>query len=180
MIICKKNILQFLLMFCIYALQAQVQTNPPMRQVLSTTGSSATLPSGITIDYTVGECMVNTYASASPSLVKIITQGFEQPTTANDTTRKNIPPLKFYSGFTPNKDGNNDNWQIDGITKFPNNTVSIFNRWGEKVWHTTKYDNIEVVWDGTSYMGQLLPDATYFYVIEADGKTYKGWVELTK
>ncbi len=174
----KKNSLFILFMFCICVSQAQVQSVPPMRQVLATAGNTATLSFG-SIDYTVGECMVTTYSSGIPTVVKVITQGFQQPSLARDTT-KIIPPLKFYSGITPNKDGKNDNWQIDGITKFPDNSVSIFNRWGERVWQRTKYDNIEVVWDGTSHLGLILPDATYFYVIEAGGETYKGWVELTK
>ncbi len=93
--------------------------------------------------------------------------------------------LTFYSGLTPNGDGNNDTWVIDGITAFPENEVSIFNRWGELVWNGKNYDNTAVVWNGTrnknNRLGNtaLLPDATYFYVVEAGGKNYKGWIELT-
>ncbi len=87
--------------------------------------------------------------------------------------------LIVYKGITPNGDGQNDNWQIDGITNFETNTVSIFNRWGSLVWDAKNYDNKDVVWDGKNKQGVLIPDATYFYIIEADGKVYKGWVELT-
>jgi hypothetical protein len=45
-----------------------------------------------------------------------------------------LPILKFYSGITPNGDGNNDSWKIDNIESFPDNTVQIFNRWGSEVW----------------------------------------------
>lgn len=87
--------------------------------------------------------------------------------------------LIIYSGITPNGDGRNDNWQIDGITNFKTNNVSIYSRWGDLVWNKGNYDNEKVVWEGKSNKEKLLPDATYFYIIEAGGKVYKGWVELT-
>lgn len=90
--------------------------------------------------------------------------------------------LDFYTGITPNGDGNNDFWTIGKIELIKDNTVSIFNRWGDLVWKTTGYDNDpagEKVWKGTNNNGGELPDATYFYVIEGNGRVYKGWVELT-
>lgn len=87
--------------------------------------------------------------------------------------------LVIYKGITPNQDGHNDNWQIDGITNFKTNNVSIYNRWGDLVWTKKNYDNEAIVWSGENTKGNQLPDATYFYIIEAGGKIYKGWVELT-
>lgn len=85
----------------------------------------------------------------------------------------------FYNGITPNGDGNNDIWVIDCISDFPNNTVSIYNRWGDMVWTGKDYDNVNVVWDGRNKAGGKLPDATYFYLVEIEKKTFKGWIELT-
>jgi gliding motility-associated-like protein len=84
-----------------------------------------------------------------------------------------------YSGITPNGDGNNDTWLIDYIEVFPENEVNIFNRWGERVWHGSNYNNIDVLWRGTNQGGQPLPDGTYYYVINVNDKTLTGWVELT-
>jgi gliding motility-associated-like protein len=90
--------------------------------------------------------------------------------------------LFFYHGFTPNGDGHNDTWIIEGIENFETNTVSIFNRWGDLVWKSSNYNNGTVVWDGQSNKNNKtqLPDATYFYVVDAGGEVYKGWVELTR
>ena len=91
--------------------------------------------------------------------------------------------LIFYSGITPNGDGKNDSWIIENIEMFPDNYVSIFNRWGNEVWYGENYDNDKVVWngnDGNANTGDELSDATYFYVAVVGGKTYKGWVELTR
>ena len=90
--------------------------------------------------------------------------------------------LTFYHGITPNGDNNNDFWTVEGLELVKDNVVSIYNRWGDMVWSTKDYDNNpagDKVWKGTSKSGAELPDATYFYVIEASGKVYKGWVELT-
>ena len=87
--------------------------------------------------------------------------------------------IVVYSGITPNGDNNNDQWNIDYIELFPDNEVTIFNRWGQRVWHGAKYDNQSVVWRGTNQSDQPLPDATYYYVIKVDDKTLTGWVEVT-
>lgn len=93
--------------------------------------------------------------------------------------------IHVYNGITPNGDGANDIWYIDGIQSFPDNLVSIFNRWGNKVWQGKHYDNDKVVWKGTNQNGEALPDGTYYYNIElydTDGSvlyTATKWVEIT-
>ena len=87
--------------------------------------------------------------------------------------------LEFYNGLTPNGDGNNDVWWIDGIEKFPDNEVLIFNRWGDKIIELKNYDNIKVVWDGKNSRGNQMPDGTYYYVAKIKNvKAYTGWINL--
>ncbi len=89
--------------------------------------------------------------------------------------------IAVYNGFTPNGDGNNDFWLIDGISIDPKNQVYIFNRWGDKIWETKGYNNIDNRWDGKNYREKnLVPDGTYFYIIHFQDKVYKGYIELTK
>ncbi|MCU0436081.1 MAG: gliding motility-associated C-terminal domain-containing protein [Bacteroidia bacterium] len=88
--------------------------------------------------------------------------------------------LIFYSGITPNSDGKNDFWAIEFIEQYPENTVAVFNRWGGKVWETRNYNNSDRRWEGNDDTGNALPPATYFYIVEVNGKTYKGWIELTR
>lgn len=89
--------------------------------------------------------------------------------------------LKFYSGLTPNGDGDNDIWYVDNIENFPVNNVKIFNRWGDLVWEQENYSNEEdKVWKGTNKNGKDLPDGTYFYIADVAGDKYKGWVEITR
>ncbi|SHF20993.1 gliding motility-associated C-terminal domain-containing protein [Mariniphaga anaerophila] len=88
--------------------------------------------------------------------------------------------LNIFNGFSPNGDGTNDNWQIEGIEKFPDNEVLIFNRWGDKVKALKNYDNVNVVWDGTNNRDELLPDGTYYYIVTLikETKSYTGWVHI--
>ncbi|HRP58855.1 MAG TPA: gliding motility-associated C-terminal domain-containing protein, partial [Vicingus sp.] len=89
--------------------------------------------------------------------------------------------LKFYSGLTPNGDGDNDVWYVDNIENFPVNNVKIFNRWGDLVWEQENYSNEEdKIWKGTNKNGKDLPDGTYFYIADVAGTFYKGWVEITR
>ena len=74
--------------------------------------------------------------------------------------------------FTPNFDGFNDEMIIEGIENFPNNSVKIFNRWGNLVWEAERYDNRSTVFSGIANSGvavrngSQLPDGTYFFIID--------------
>ena len=87
-----------------------------------------------------------------------------------------------YNGLTPNGDGVNDQWIIDGIQKYPENTIQIFNRWGVIIREYYSYDNTDVVWNGTNENNQALPDGTYFYLLKimyhGQEKFMKGWVYI--
>ncbi len=85
--------------------------------------------------------------------------------------------LIIYNVITPNGDGDNDSWIIDGIEKFPNNSVVIFNRWGDKINGYERYDNKSVVWKGENLHGDLVPDGTYYYILKInDGGSRNGWI----
>ncbi len=90
--------------------------------------------------------------------------------------------LEFFSFLSPNNDGENDQWNIGRITQaeFSGNNVKLFNRWGSIVWEVEGYDNTDKVWKGENNHGDLLPDGTYFYLVEADGKKFNGYVELMR
>jgi len=65
------------------------------------------------------------------------------------------------NAFTPNGDGINDLWNIQYLSEYPNGTVNIFNRYGEKVFSENGYGT---PWDG-KYHGADLPQGTYYYII---------------
>ncbi|MCD8518242.1 MAG: gliding motility-associated C-terminal domain-containing protein [Flavobacterium sp.] len=81
--------------------------------------------------------------------------------------------IKIYNALTPNGDGKNDIFYLEGIECYPNNKVEIFNRYGAKVFETSSYDNVTNVFKGASdsslnVSNGMLPQGTYFYVISYD------------
>ncbi len=89
-------------------------------------------------------------------------------------------------GFSPNGDGKNDLFYVRGLEGFPENELTIFNRWGEIVFSKVDYAND---WDGritksTMLSGNngLLPNDTYYYILvtRANNKTYTGYLYLTR
>jgi gliding motility-associated-like protein len=85
--------------------------------------------------------------------------------------------LIIHNVITPNGDGLNDAWIIDGIEEFPDNNILIFNRWGDKVRSFQHYDNTTTVWKGEDNKGKHLPDGTYYYILTINnGGSRTGWV----
>ncbi|MBN9286190.1 MULTISPECIES: gliding motility-associated C-terminal domain-containing protein [Flavobacterium] len=80
--------------------------------------------------------------------------------------------IVIYNGVSPNGDGMNDYFFIDGLADFPDNSLEIYNRWGVKVYDTQAYGiNNNWFWgisEGrtTINKGEKLPTGTYFYVLK--------------
>ena len=74
-----------------------------------------------------------------------------------------LEPVNIPTAFTPNGDGINDTWNIEGLETYRNASVRIYNRWGTLIYSKTgSYFND---WDGTNE-GKELPNGTYYYVIQ--------------
>lgn len=96
-------------------------------------------------------------------------------------------PIEVFSAFSPNGDGVNDSWIIQGITRFPDNVVRIFNRWGNLIFEVSGYDNTTKVWNGNASEGVVFgnseaPDGAYFYIIDlGDGsERLSGYVVIRR
>ena len=96
-------------------------------------------------------------------------------------------PVEVFNAFSPNGDGINDTWVIQGITRFPDNVVRVYNRWGNLIFEAAGYDNSNKVWNGDSsegivFGGNDAPDGAYYYVIDlGDGsESLKGFVVLRR
>lgn len=66
------------------------------------------------------------------------------------------------SAFSPNGDGLNDFFNLEGFDYVEDFTLKMFNRWGEEIFSTTDFKR---GWDGT-YMGLPVPQGTYIYLIQ--------------
>jgi gliding motility-associated-like protein len=77
--------------------------------------------------------------------------------------------------FTPNGDGANEFLKFKHLEVFNGNNLSIFNRWGTKVFEQDNYKND---WNGGGHT-----DGTYFFILsipEASPNVYKGYFQLIR
>lgn len=89
--------------------------------------------------------------------------------------------INFGNTISCNNDGVNDTWEIQGIESFPDNKVTIYNRWGDVIFEVENYDNTLVVWDGKLPNTLDAKPGTYFYnVTIKNGQTQNGWIELLR
>ncbi len=87
-------------------------------------------------------------------------------------------PITFFNTFSPDGDGKNDKWEIKNINLFPDNELTILNRWGSEILKVKGYNNANA-WDGVG-----LNNGTYFYLLKVninnEAKVYKGFITLLK
>ena len=65
--------------------------------------------------------------------------------------------------FTPNNDDVNDIWNLEQAFLYSNTEITIWGRFGNKVYESIGYDE---PWDGKNESGNDVPDGVYFYHIE--------------
>lgn len=70
-----------------------------------------------------------------------------------------IPLIKIPNTFTPNQDGTNDIWIISNTELYDDVDLTVFNRWGDRVYFVKDYK------PGNEWDGGSLPEATYYYVL---------------
>ncbi|PKH52611.1 hypothetical protein CXF68_18730 [Tenacibaculum sp. Bg11-29] len=111
---------------------------------------------------------------------------------AEDTITVFVTPLEKDEtkyGFSPDGDGINEYWEIDGIENYPNNQVLIYNRWGDLIFETTGYNNASNVFRGIANKKRnlgagKLPEGTYLFHIKIKGshnlKKEKGFLILKR
>ncbi|MFC3199947.1 gliding motility-associated C-terminal domain-containing protein [Parapedobacter deserti] len=80
--------------------------------------------------------------------------------------------LLIPNAVTPNGDGKNDFFVIQGLENYDNGDLTIFNRWGDEVYRSRSYRQN---WDATG-----VAEGTYYYrlLLTKDGveTIHKGWV----
>jgi gliding motility-associated-like protein len=118
----------------------------------------------------------------------------------DDPTRLILPErvlstFEIFNGITPDGDGMNDFFFVEGISKWPVNNVQIFNRWGVLVYETDGYggsNDSENVFKGLSegrvtvQESDRLPSGTYYYIITFPGdnnpgkQSYAGYLYINR
>lgn len=102
---------------------------------------------------------VTTYVTKEYNLVITDTNGCISKAKSNVFIRDSLV-LYIPNAFSPNNDQINDEFKVYG-KYIVSATLSIYNRWGEKVFETN--DAMNKGWNG-KYKGQLVPQGEYSYI----------------
>ncbi|MBO0592892.1 DUF11 domain-containing protein, partial [Cellulophaga sp. E16_2] len=105
----------------------------------------------------------------------------------NDSDQAFVTPscLHVFNEFSPNDDQVNDFFKIECISRYPDNVLKVFNRWGNIVFEQQGYNN---TWEGTSNgratvnTEKQLPVGTYYYILDlGDGsKPMQDWLYINR
>jgi gliding motility-associated-like protein len=108
----------------------------------------------------------------------VLTASLGTCASVSDTVVLHVNDLLIPQGFSPDGDGVNETFAITGIQEYPGNSVEVFDRWGKRVFHATDYTND---WDGRGDTGGILPNGTYFCLVQLTAeRTYQGYVVIKR
>lgn len=97
---------------------------------------------------------------------------------ATDELMITVNDIVIPSLITPDMNGMNDYFVLEGIGVLGKVELTVFDRRGVLVFENQSYDNL---WHGTDYNGKPLPDDTYFYVIKAEnGLSLSGYLYIRR
>jgi gliding motility-associated-like protein len=99
-------------------------------------------------------------------------------TDASDTIIIVVNDLILPTLITPNMDGRNDFFVINGLAVLGKTELTIFDRRGVMVYKNPDYDN---KWDGVDYNNNPLTEDTYFYIFKSlNGKSGRGYIVIRR
>jgi gliding motility-associated-like protein len=134
-------------------------------------------------DWTTGSNNQSQYDLPAGTYTVIVT---DENGCTNEATYILDQPLAVVmsDAFSPNGDGLNDYFQIKNIDRYPNNTLTVMNRWGDVVYKAAPYQND---WYGQSNAGLVLygadvPEGSYYFILDLnDGSApIKGYIVINR
>ncbi len=148
---------------------------------------TTTLTGNIPLNWYLDNVMVNTDTNPSLSLInegyytiKLISNPntkcadtLEQ--TINYSNDKLLQGIQIPNVFTPNNDGINDYYELDGNADCKVKKMIIFNRWGQKIMESTT----NIKWDGKNN-NQNCPEGTYILYLEYNNEKVVKTINLLR
>jgi gliding motility-associated-like protein len=141
-----------------------------------TGGWSVVSGSGHFADTNYAKTIVTNLAVGENILQWAVNNGVCPP--ALDNLLITVHDLLIPTLITPNNDGLNDYFYLQGLAFLGKTVLTVFDRRGVLVFESTEYDNL---WDGIDYNGNPLPDDTYFFILEPENRiAVSGYVVIRR
>jgi len=156
-------------------------SSPLISPVFTTNGSQLTWEIS---DFPVGESLIIRLEVQAQDEGPVANEAFvsskeEDANPSNNRSRDEIiiSPLFIPNVIKPDNDGKNETFVIRAASKFDQIGLTIFNRWGDKVFESADYQN--------DWSAEGLNAGTYYYQVRGRNtgmteKQYKGWLQVIK
>lgn len=118
---------------------------------------------------------VNSISNSLPPYTFDVTVGDANGCSKSNSITISTVLCEIQKGISPNGDKLNDSLDLTGLNV---EVLSIFNRYGVKVYSKSNYVN---EWNGQDNNGNMLPDGVYYYVIDLPSSVTKtGWIYVIR
>ena len=116
----------------------------------------------------------NTFENIAPGIYTVVVSDIKN--NCGEVPQK-VSVIGFPKVFTPNGDGYNDTWQVQGVSSMfqPNSKILIFNRFGKLI---KELNPLGKGWNGL-FNGDVLPSDDYWFSVTLqDGRIFKNHFTL--
>lgn len=125
------------------------------------------------LSWSMGELVIANSQAAKAE--RFLLQGFQQPGKSEDKVDPDgiFPDVTIADGVTPNGDGVNEEFVVEGAEKYPKHKFVVYNRWGSEVHRSSSSDQ---PWDVTpTSLGSKnkLPPGAYYYIFTSGVEGHK-------
>ncbi len=161
----------------------EININTLIEHLFSYEGNKGVVSWNINDDVFSNDSIVNyTFSESGEQIATITLVNDSNGCVANDTIRLNLTHvLKIPGAVSANEDNYNDAFIIRALENYEDNSLTIFNRWGNLIFEASPYLND---WKGQSISGGEVVDGTYFYVLsltdQGEETIHKGSIELKR
>lgn len=123
--------------------------------------------------------------------IDIDNDGDPDDPTVTDLPDPSDDDFRIFNAMSPDGDGQNDFFRIEGIENYPDNSLKIYNRWGVLIYEAEAYGINGKVFRGISEgratisKNEALPTGTYFYIltrriVNQDALINKGYLYIKR
>jgi gliding motility-associated-like protein len=156
--------------------QLRTTMNPELTYEYESGVWSVISGTGVFIDASDARTFVDQLSVGENSFLWTVTNGVCPA--SRDTVLIYVHELVISTLLTPNMDGRNDYFILDGLSTAGKTKLIIFDRSGVQVYKNEEYDNL---WDGVDYKGNPLPEDTYFCIIKTgNAKIVSGYIVIRR
>ena len=125
---------------------------------------------------------LNPVVSPSETVTYTLTATQNGCTLTDQTIITVVSFIEIPNSFSPNEDGANDTWIIEGAELYPDASMKIYSRWGQPVFETIGYTKLKA-WDGTNQRGKPLAAGVYYFIFElrdSEEQLFKGSLTMVR